>query len=170
MRGDIVIIPEDRTLGVGGVFLLHIDPQYLSWIPDYVHAFHWYSDRNQGEIQFKSHPFDETPPNERISELGIFEQAYSTFEEESLRRAQREAEELAALEASRDYWLELRMLRDQKLTDSDWTQLPDNQLTEEQKQLWSIYRQQLRDLPNIIEDPEPLVNDPNHPNWPIPPN
>lgn len=170
MSHTIVIVPEDGTIGIEGNFLLNIEPQYLSWVPENVHAFHWYADRNEGEIQFKHHPFDPVPPNERVTELGIFEQVYVTFQEESLRRAQKEAEELATLEASRDYWVEFRRARDYKLLESDWTQLVDSPLTEEQKELWAIYRQQLRDLPDIIEDPEPLVNDPNHPSWPIPPN
>lgn len=32
------------------------------------------------------------------------------------------------------------------LNSSDWTQIPDNQLTTEQKALWSQYRQALRDI------------------------
>lgn len=34
------------------------------------------------------------------------------------------------------------------LTASDWTQIPDNQLTDEKRAEWRVYRQQLRDLPN----------------------
>ena len=41
---------------------------------------------------------------------------------------------------------------------------------EEQKHLWTIYRQELRDLPENIEDPKPLVLDENHSSWPIPPS
>lgn len=167
--GDIVIIPEDGTIGVNGVVLLNIDKKYLSWIPDNVHAFHWYSDRNAGEIEYKHHPFDECLPNKRVYELGIFSQAITTFEEETLRRTQKEIDELEAIQASRDYWKELRDTRNIKLNESDWTQLSDSPLSDEEKQSWINYRQSLRDLPESIENPEPLANDPNHPSWPSPP-
>ncbi len=170
MNTSLVLIPEDGAIGIDGNFLLNIDAQYLDWVPENVHAFHWYVDRNQGEIQFKSHIFDPTPPNERVYELGIFAQAITTYNEESIRRAQEEADRIAEIQSSRDYWEELRRIRDLKLTESDWTQLADSPLTEEQKELWAIYRQELRDLPENIDDPEPLVNDPNHPSWPIPPS
>lgn len=44
--------------------------------------------------------------------------------------------------------LELRKERNQKLLDSDWTQLADvqNMLNEETKNKWTIYRQALRDI------------------------
>jgi hypothetical protein len=167
---NITVVPSDGAIGIDGNFLLKIDPQYLTWIPNDVHVFHWYSDRNEGEIEFKAHPFDPKRPNERVTELGIFAQAITTFEEESLRREQQRLDELAAIEASRDYWQELREARNWLLTQSDWTQLSDAPLTEAQKIAWSDYRQELRDLPESITDPKPLVDDPNHPSWPIPPS
>jgi hypothetical protein len=69
-----------------------------------------------------------------------------------------------------DYEKKLRSIRNNLLYDSDWTQLPDAPLSEEQKELWSIYRQNLRDLPSVIEDPKPLVLDRNHLDWPTPPS
>lgn len=42
----------------------------------------------------------------------------------------------------------LRGLRNSLLQDCDWTQMPDAPLSEESKQQWSTYRQQLRDLPD----------------------
>ena len=75
------------------------------------------------------------------------------------------------LERNRDYLTELREIRDQLLTSCDWTQLPDVQstFTSSKKEEWIEYRQKLRDLPENIEDPKPLVLDPNHPDWPISP-
>ena len=37
--------------------------------------------------------------------------------------------------------------RNQLLSESDWTQLPDSPLTTEKKTEWATYRQQLRDMP-----------------------
>lgn len=73
------------------------------------------------------------------------------------------------LEMFRDYWEEFRSIRNALLRLSDWTQLPDVVLTEEQNNLWDIYRQQLRDLPQNISDPKPLLTDLQHPSWPISP-
>lgn len=43
---------------------------------------------------------------------------------------------------------DLREKRNRLLAESDWTQLADVQLTEQQKQQWSSYRQALRDFPS----------------------
>lgn len=58
---------------------------------------------------------------------------------------------------------ELRRERFQRLLECDWTQLPDNNLTEEQKELWRVYRQALRDLSLDQTDPSSVQ-------WPEPPS
>ena len=56
----------------------------------------------------------------------------------------------------------LRWERDRRLAASDWTQMPDAPLDDDQRAAWRAYRQALRDL-TATEDPaEPL--------WPVPPN
>lgn len=63
----------------------------------------------------------------------------------------------------------LKVARDVHLADSDWTQLPDNALTDEQRAAWAAYRQELRDFPATclaIADPyDPL----QFPGWPTKP-
>ena len=44
-------------------------------------------------------------------------------------------------------WIPIKKKRDFLLLNSDWTQLSDNHLTDEQKEQWRTYRQSLRDLP-----------------------
>ena len=166
----LVVVPEDKKIRIDDDVLMNIDDQYLTWIPPDVHAFHWYVDRNQGEIEFKAHPFDQKQPNQRVTELGVFAQAITVFEEELERRINAEAAAAAAAEAAKDYWGELRDIRDWKLLNCDWTQLPNAPLTESEKQAWEVYRQALRDLPENITDPKPLVLDQNHPSWPVPPS
>jgi hypothetical protein len=157
----LTIIPEDGVIGIDGEFLLKVQ-QNLDWIPADVHAVQWYD--TWGEVEFK-----DTSPNERIEELGIYEQAIIDYNNEKQRiEDERIAAELAA-EAARDYWADLRYLRDIRLTDSDWTQIPDAPLTEPQKIAWQTYRQELRDLPANIIEPKPLVLDPEHESWPVPP-
>lgn len=46
---------------------------------------------------------------------------------------------------------ELRKHRNQLLSASDWTQIPDAPLSDAQKQSWVKYRQALRDFPNKID-------------------
>jgi len=90
-------------------------------------------------------------------------------EQKRLDAIKQKEDEKRLIEESRNYDEELRMLRNSILQQSDWTQLSDTQLTEEQKELWRIYRQELRDLPENVEDPKALVLDLTHPDWPIPP-
>jgi len=40
----------------------------------------------------------------------------------------------------------LRFERNRLLTESDWTQTPDNQLSDSKKAEWKTYRQALRDI------------------------
>jgi hypothetical protein len=167
---NITIIPEDGVIGIDEEFLLDIDRQYLAWIPENVHSFHWYGDVEKGEIEYNHHPLEPKPPNQIITTLGIFEESIKTFEEEIERRATKAANEESLIEESRDYWEELRFLRNLQLKESDWTQLKDVVLTEEQSELWLVYRQNLRDITENLEDPKPLVLNPNHSRWPIKPN
>lgn len=55
-----------------------------------------------------------------------------------------------------------KVKRNLALTQSDWTQLPDAQLTELQIQAWRSYRQELRDLPEQPGFPKTI-------SWPIKP-
>lgn len=48
---------------------------------------------------------------------------------------------------------EARILRNKRLSRTDWTQMPDAPFSEEQKAEWRLYRQALRDLTS-------------HKNWP----
>lgn len=42
---------------------------------------------------------------------------------------------------------QMRRQRDRLLTASDWTQMPDSPLSDEQRAAWAVYRQALRDAP-----------------------
>lgn len=47
-------------------------------------------------------------------------------------------------------WQELRSHRNSLLSNSDWTQVSDADVD---KTIWAAYRQELRDLPAITDDP-----------------
>lgn len=97
----LIIVAEDGKISIDGVPITGCD---LSWVPEFtgnytgvsqkVHAVQWYDDH--GEIELQSH--DLAIP---ITELGIFEQAISKFEERKLvvkAEAAEAAEKLAAEE------------------------------------------------------------------------
>ena len=48
---------------------------------------------------------------------------------------------------------EFREWRNQLLTESDWTVLPDSPLSAEKQAEWKVYRQKLRDLPANTSEP-----------------
>lgn len=54
-------------------------------------------------------------------------------------------------------WNEIRKYRDYLMSQTDWTQLADAQLTAEQKQAYADYRQALRDIPQTYPDPDNVV-------------
>jgi hypothetical protein len=154
----ITIIPSDKTIIIDNQPLLDIQ-QDISWIPSDVNAVQWYD--TWGEVEYT-----DTRDNLRIEELGIYEQAIIDYNNE----IQRIQDELIAIESTTDYWGDLRYLRNKRLANSDWTQLSDTNLTEEEIELWRIYRQELRNLPDNIIDPKPLVlEDTDHEDWPVPP-
>tara|TARA_B100002019_G_scaffold270079_1_gene263412 strand:- start:60 stop:488 length:429 start_codon:yes stop_codon:yes gene_type:complete len=140
----LTIVPEDRLIGIDGIFY-HDIQQDLSWIPSNVYAVQW-SD-SSGEIEY-----NDGTPNEIISDLGIYAQAQTDFNNEIQRIS-------AAEEAARDYWEELRAKRNQLLADTDYLALVDTTLSADMR----TYRQALRDLPANTSDP---VN----PSWPTPPS
>ena len=51
-------------------------------------------------------------------------------------------------------WNEIRSMRNSFLSQSDWTQLDDSR---ESKQIWAIYRQELRDIPQNFSTPESVI-------------
>lgn len=61
------------------------------------------------------------------------------------------------------FWNNLRDKRNFLLARSDWTQLPDVPLTNEQKLTWIEYRQALRNLPKNTKNPKNVT-------WPLEPN
>jgi hypothetical protein len=53
---------------------------------------------------------------------------------------------------------DLRTKRNKDLQDSDWTQLPDNTLTSEQRNAWMQFRTELRNITNGITTVEQVNN------------
>ena len=140
----LTIVPDDKLIGIGGTFFGGIQ-QDLSWIPSNVHAVQW--SNSSGEIEY-----NDGTPNEIISDLGIYAQAQTDFDNETQRI-------VSAVEAARDYWEELRTKRNQLLAETDYLALVDSTLSADMR----TYRQALRDLPANTSD---IAN----PVWPTPPS
>ena len=64
----------------------------------------------------------------------------------------------------------IRVDRNKLLEQSDWSQLPDNSLTAEEKNEWVQYRQQLRDLPSHLKIENSYVTTVNAMTWPMAPD
>jgi len=56
----------------------------------------------------------------------------------------------------------MRYIRNILIKNTDWTQLIDTSLTDEQKQAYQVYRQSLRDIPNQEGFPDKII-------WPAEP-
>ena len=136
----LTIIPDGKIIGIGGTFYENVQ-QDLSWIPSNVHAVQW-SD-SSGEIEY-----NDGTPNQIISELGIYSQAQTDYNNETQRVA-----------AARDYWEELRTKRNQLLAETDYLALSDLTLSTDMR----TYRQALRDLPANTSDAA-------NPVWPTKPS
>jgi hypothetical protein len=92
----------------------------------------------------------------------IQQSLYATFLSQG-QNTELQPEQIALNEAyEREVFLpNLRLKRNQILSKTDWTQLVDSPLSEEKKQEYIVYRQNLRDLPssatydNLIWPTEP---------------
>lgn len=70
------------------------------------------------------------------------------------------SDEILEIHGTQASLLVLRLKRNQKLSESDWTQT--NDVVMQNQEEWVKYRQALRDLPANTEDPA-------NPEWPEPP-
>ncbi len=61
--------------------------------------------------------------------------------------------------------IKLRARRNELLKSTDWTQLPDSPLSQQQKTDYQVYRQELRDLPATYQDQTSIdqINFPEEP-------
>lgn len=60
-------------------------------------------------------------------------------------------------------WTDLRAERNRRLQASDWVALADANLSQDRKDRWFAYRQELRDLPESVTDPVQVE-------WPVVPD
>ena len=145
----LTIVAADKTVIKDGTACPELS---LSWLPSNVWAVQWDSETSKGEVEY-----NDGTPNLEITELGVYAQGVTDFDNNiaSSEETQMRGFVLSAINV-------LRTERDTKLERSDWTQLPDAQLTDAKKTEWATYRQKLRDLPATETD---YAN----PTWPTEP-
>ena len=148
----VTIITEDKCIGIGDTIISGIGTD-MSWIPANVWAVHW--DGSSGEIEY-----NDGTPNATMSEIGIYSQAETSFNNEIQR--QKDLGD-ASVSQSSFLWEKLRNERDNLLLFSDFTQLGDIGLSDSKKAEWVTYRKALRDLPANTSDPA-------NPTWPTKPS
>jgi uncharacterized protein YqgQ len=163
----ITVIPSDGTIGIDSESIANIPEQYLEWIPENVHAFHWYDDQNYGEIEYYFPFAEQKNVNKIVNELGVWKNAITTFNDEIKRREDAKRAELEAIEAATDYWEILNNIVIARLVETDWTQGLDSPLSFDEKESWKEYRKKLRNLTNVTTNPKELVNDKDNPLWPV---
>ena len=146
----VTIVTQDKCIGIGDTIISGIGTD-MSWIPANVWAVHW--DGSSGEIEY-----NDGTPNATMSEIGIYSQAETTFNNEIKR-----LEDISPFNTTTYQWQMLRNQRDDKLLICDWTQGNDTPLGSSKKTEWATYRQALRDLPSNTSDPK-------NPTWPSEPS
>ncbi len=146
----VTIVTQDKCIGIGDTIISGIGTD-MSWIPANVWAVHW--DGSSGEIEY-----NDGTPNATMSEIGIYSQAETTFNNEIKR-----LEDISPFNTTTYQWQMLRNQRDDKLLLCDWTQGNDTPLSNSEKTEWATYRQALRDLPANTSDPK-------NPTWPSEPS
>lgn len=136
----VTIIPTDSIVNIDGNVIGGVD---LSFIDPSVHAVQWYG--TTGSVEYKDVNLVniiKLTHQEEITDIAPFQMAIDAA------LAKKQENEL-----KQELVITSAMLSDQVyskrsslLYQSDWTQLPDNQLTQTEITLWREYRQQLRDI------------------------
>lgn len=118
-----------------------------------------------GTYSFTAYKWTE-PTQAQVAELS--DKLMKKFEELRLVRLQAEADRISGI-LSQEYnglISSFRGMRTRMLVDSDWTQLADSPLSDDDKALYRAYRQHLRDM---TDDPAWLANDVFNVDFPITP-
>ena len=143
----VTVVPADRLVIVDGLALT-----FNFNAPERMHALQW--DGKQGHIEWLGSG-DEPPHNEPLaadSYAGQVAPYVELWKEEKARleqaAAEAEAARLAEYNSEEARFERLRSERDQRLAATDYLQMPDYPLSDDQRTILQVYRQALRDLPS----------------------
>ena len=149
----ISIIREDKCVVKDGVGITGLT---LASVPADVWAIQWDTETSKGTVEKNDLSITE------ITSLGDYQSCVTEWDTKKAEIDAKEADENAPL-TDEEKLQKFKNKRVGLLRNSDWTQLPDNQLSDSKVAEWKVYRQQLRDLPANTSDPE-------NPTWPTQPS
>jgi hypothetical protein len=156
----ITIINKDKTVYKNNKAFNKLN---LLTVPNNIHALQWHE--TQGHIEF-----NDNKPNEIITELPLWAndclsewETVNTNELNLLEELNKPIIENPIVYTDQEKLAYIRLQRDKRLLDCDWTQLSDTPASVN-KEAWANYRQLLRDLPNQSNINLDL------PSWPMPPS
>lgn len=122
-------------------------------------AFHakrrkFVKDHSTGEYKWKDYEMEANNSTEAQTIFDKLKEAFYLMDSVEKESFQKELSE--AYYASKNIsWHGIRLVRNFLLSDSDWTLMPDSQLSDEDKALWTKYRQKLREIPQVEAYAEP---------------
>lgn len=160
---NLSVIVDDNTICIDGK-CIELKNNINLGLENNIHAIQWDEIAKKGHVEYK-----EKIPNKIISDIEKYKFLINLYYNEIKLRQELKEKEAKEIELNTDWESIFKNIRSGKLYESDWTQLPDVNLTESEKESWKIYRQQLRDLPDSITDYKLMVNEPNNEYWPQPP-
>ena len=163
MKKRLTVVADDNMICVDDQCII-IESNLSFGLEHNIHAIHWDNVNKKGEIEYT-----DGSPNKKIDTIEKYKYFIEVFNLQSEENQRRIKEEQEQSELNTDWETIFKNIRSGKLYESDWTQIPDNNLSEEQKNQWRIYRQSLRDLPEKVSDYKLLCKDLAHNDWPKPP-
>ena len=136
----VTIVPADGIVTIDGNGISGVD---LSFIDPSVHAVQWYG--TMGSVEYKDVNIVDiikSTHQEEITDIAPFQMAIdAALAKKQENDLKQEVVITSAMLSDQAY-----SKRSSLLYQSDWTQLPDNQLTQTEITIWREYRQQLRDI------------------------
>ena len=149
----IGIVTTDNAVTIGSTGIVGVT-SIQKWIPSDVLEVWW--DGKNGTIEY-----NDGKPMVGITSLpSIYNQAKLDWQYEWDRCK-------AYGSSSHKAYRLLRTIRNTKLKESDWSQMPDSPLSDAKKEEWKTYRQALRDIP--VTEPTPTSGLQNI-TWPTEPS
>lgn len=156
IKETVSLLVEDRWIEVDGITIEF--PDGFQLIPEHagLWALHWKD--GKGEYQF------DNPPSNHFFDISDYDKFVAPYVEQwEIEKTRQEAIADAEWNDPVNVELRARELRNALLKETDYILMPDYPLTDEQKSLWILYRQALRDLPEQDGWPLNIV-------WPEKPN
>jgi hypothetical protein len=91
--------------------------------------------------------------SKKITDIPVWALFFSCFPEKEDKLNQEDESAIT----NEEWFAIARLWRNALLSESDWSQVSDNSLTEIQREQWRQYRQELRDITDSVSNPKNIV-------------